>query len=436
MANGDTSLTRVLEALAQNDPDVSEVVTAMAEKASKEVIEVASALVYGGKAGTARPADFAQVAPVAAYRGKVDRPGLGTDGTQLLMQLAGDETLLEKLSQASKDALDKSNADFLQSRLSPSGVLQLRLSDTEILQVGLSDTEILQVQQNGPDTLRVGLSDTEILQVKLSDTEILQLRLVDCEGAPKGQRRNVVAVSLSDTEILQVKLSDTEILQLSLSDTEILQLRLSDTEILQVKLSDTEILQVRLSDTEILQAQLTDTEILQSRLSDTEILQSKLSETGVASNEPLQGGSPASLSDTEILQLRRSERSVAAALAVLEESGFPPIVQDIADLDLKIAQIFSMFVGHERDDDLLALLLATARFLPALKLVGECDEAAALGRLAENRTKTLLALARLASERFDLLKALVDLVSGGLAALAQAGQPEVGSNDGAVQSAH
>ena len=411
MARKETSLTQVLSALARKDPDMSEVVTAMAE-GHENAIRVASTLVYGTR--TIEPADFAVVAPVVAHRGKVDRPGLGTDGTQLAIQLAGDRTLLKKLAQASKKAVDQSIDDFLASRLSDSGVLKLRLSDTEILQVGLSDTEILQIKLCEDETLQVRLSEKHTVQVQLSDTEILQIRVMDAD-APQGDKRKVLQLKLGEREILQVRLSDTEILQLNLSDTEILQLRLSDTEILQLKLSDTEILQVRLSDTEI----------LQSRLSDTEILQAKLNEIGVVSKRPATQPSPTGLSDTEILQLRRSERFVSTALAVLEECGFP-VVHDSADLELKIAQVFSMFVGRDRDEDLLALLLAVAGFLPALEQVGGSVEAKAMEQLAKRRKETLLALARLAREKGRLLKALVDVFTGGLGLVPEADPYDAG----------
>ncbi len=413
----ETSLTRVLSALVEKDADVSEVVTAMAE-GHENAIRVASALVYGTR--TVEPADFAQVAPIVAHRGKVDRPGLGTDGTQLVVQLAGDNALLKKLAQASKEAIEQSINDFLASRLGGSGVLKLRLSDTEILQVGLSDTEILQIQLCEDEILKVRLSDQNTVQVQLSDTEILQIQVIDSDLS-QGRQRKVVQLKLGDREILQVRLSDTEILQLNLSDTEILQLRLSDTEILQLRLSDTEILQVRLSDTEI----------LQSRLSDTEILQAKLSEIGVAQKPSEYQDGQARLSDTEILQLRRSERFVSAALAVLEECGFPPMVHDTADLELKIAQIFSMFVGPDRNEDLLELLLAVAEFLPALEHVGGSTEAGAMEQLAKRRKETLLALARLASEKARLLKALVDVFTGGLGLV-----PRVDPYDEGVQPAN
>ena len=200
-----TRMRHILSALAENDTDVLQVVSALTQSGADDVMEVASTLVYGDPADGVTGAMFAQVAPVLAVDDEAIRKGLeacgSADAALLLESLGADSDALRELTLAAKSAARLSDLEtrsrLLQGRLHDSDVLQGRLHDSDVLQGRLHDSDVLQGRLHDSDVLQGRLHDSDVLQGRLHDSDVLQGRL-------------------HDSDVLQGRLHDSDVLQLQL----------------------------------------------------------------------------------------------------------------------------------------------------------------------------------------------------------------------------
>lgn len=161
-------------------------------------------------------------------------------------------------------------ADFLDSRISNSGLPESRISDSRVSHLRISDSRLSESRLSEPKLSDLRLSDSRLdsglIDSRLIDSGLLDPRLLDAR--------------LSDSRIPDLKLLQSKLPNTRLSDSKLSESRLAGSKLSKSRITDSRVnsrlLDSKLIDSKLLDSKLLDPRLLDSRLLDPRLLDSRI----------------------------------------------------------------------------------------------------------------------------------------------------------------